>query len=333
MITQRARHENLFFLLFASPLLGEMLSGSAPPHEWLNPLGALIMVCFYGCGTILIREAKARWRLQWSVILLAVAYGIIEEGIMMQSFFNHNHEDLNKLSGYGMLFGIQWPWTIMLIIYHATISTLIPITMAECLWPKTRYKPLLGKLGLALAFLGFLLPTILVMIFIWSAQQRYAVPYVPNLALMLGSAGVVLILVWLAYRFRFGRIVSDRLPLWPPMLFAVSGLIIQLSNLLFPNIMAELKVDGKITALFQLVGVGMLIAFVKLQIFHNDATSKHMIFYVFGTVLAFILLTPLHELGNGMPGMLIVGFVFLLLLFFWTRYSLMNRSRVQFRKG
>ena len=91
----------------------------------------------------------------------------------------------------------------------------------------------------------------------------------------------------LAFRFRFDRIVSDRSPLWPPMLFAVSGLLIQLSNLLFPNIMAELKVDGRITALFQLVDVEMLI----------------------------------------------VEFVFLLLLFFWTGYSLMNQARVQIRKG
>ena len=33
----------------------------------------------YGCGTLLIREAKARWKLGWSVILLAIAYSIIEE--------------------------------------------------------------------------------------------------------------------------------------------------------------------------------------------------------------------------------------------------------------
>lgn len=134
-INLKTKIGNFLFLLSVPPLLGKLLSGSAPPLEWLNLAGALIMIFFYGFGTILIRESKAHWNLGWSVILLAIAYGIVEEGIMMQPFFNHNHGDLGKLAGYGMFFGIQWSWTIMLIIYHSTISTLIPITMAEFLWP------------------------------------------------------------------------------------------------------------------------------------------------------------------------------------------------------
>jgi len=144
----------LISLLFLPPALGELLSGSTPPLQFFNPISLLILVSLYGCGTLLIREAKARWKLQWSVILLAVAYSIIEEGIMVQSFFNPGWEDLGILSGYGMYFGVQWPWTIMLILFHATISTLIPIAIVDLLWPKYKDVPLLKKRGLILAFAG-----------------------------------------------------------------------------------------------------------------------------------------------------------------------------------
>ena len=100
------------------------MSGSAPPLEFFNPVFFLLLVLMYGCGTLLIREARARWRLQWSIIFLAIAYGIIEEGLMVKSFFNPDWQDIEKLSEYGELMGVQWVWTIMLTIYHATISTL-----------------------------------------------------------------------------------------------------------------------------------------------------------------------------------------------------------------
>ena len=96
----------ILLLFFLSPVLGELLSGSAPPLEFFNPFGFIIIVIFYGGSTLLIREAKAGWNLQWSVVLLVLAYGILEEGIIMQSFFNFNHADLGNLAHYGELYGI-----------------------------------------------------------------------------------------------------------------------------------------------------------------------------------------------------------------------------------
>jgi hypothetical protein len=115
----------IILLLFLSPAFGELLTGSTPPMELLNPFGILFLMLLYGCGTLLIREAKARWNLQWSIIFLAIAYGVFEEGTVVQSFFNTAHADLHNLSNYGMYLGTQWPWTIMVTLAHATVSTLI----------------------------------------------------------------------------------------------------------------------------------------------------------------------------------------------------------------
>ncbi|MCG7849162.1 MAG: hypothetical protein MIO93_08305 [ANME-2 cluster archaeon] len=94
-------------LLFLPPAIGELLSGSSPPLQFFNPLMLLMLVLLYGCGTLLIREAMVRWNLQWSVIFLAVAYGIVEEGLMVKSYFNPGWVDMGILSGYDMYFGVQ----------------------------------------------------------------------------------------------------------------------------------------------------------------------------------------------------------------------------------
>ena len=118
----------LITLLILATLMGELLSGSTPLLVFINPVLIFLLGLLYGCGTLLIREAKVRWKMQWSTIFLAMAYGIIEEGTVVQSFFNAGWTDLTVLSNYGLFLGVQWPWAIELTLFHATFSTLIPIT-------------------------------------------------------------------------------------------------------------------------------------------------------------------------------------------------------------
>src|SRR4051794_28338110 len=75
-------------LLLLSPLIGEYLLGSLPASMIaLLPL----MMAMYGAGAILIREAVRHTGGGWaSVVLLATAYGLFEEGFVTQSLFNPN---------------------------------------------------------------------------------------------------------------------------------------------------------------------------------------------------------------------------------------------------
>ena len=38
----------LLALILLSPVIAEMLSGSTPPIEWLNPIGVLFLIWLYG---------------------------------------------------------------------------------------------------------------------------------------------------------------------------------------------------------------------------------------------------------------------------------------------
>ena len=48
-------------LFFLAPMVGELLSGSAPPAEFFNPFTLLLLAALYGSGAVLIRELRVRW--------------------------------------------------------------------------------------------------------------------------------------------------------------------------------------------------------------------------------------------------------------------------------
>lgn len=321
----------ILLLLILPPMVGELLSGSTPPIPFFAG-GVFFLVLLYGCGTLLIREAKARWNVQWSVIFLAAAYGIVEEGTMVQSFFNVDHVDLNALSGYGMYFGVQWPWSIALTLYHATVSTLFPIVIVEYLFPQCK-GPLLRKRGTALCLAGLVFIILFwvvigVLLKEFPGYQNYSLSYTLNAA----TLGVVALLVWLAYAFRKSRVVA-RTHGFSPFAFGAFGFLIMALNLLLPNVLAAFA-PGVVTIAFQAVFVAGVLAFVVYQVYNENTTKRHIVSLVMGSLFFYILLTPLHELGgNGSSepttGMAFVGTSALVLLVLWRRRVLKKDKDAQ----
>jgi hypothetical protein len=330
-IDKRTKILTIVLLLLLPPITGELLSGSAPPLVFFNPLMILMLVLLYGCGALLIREMRARWNLQWSVIFLAVAYGIIEEGIMVKSFFNPGWVDLGALSGYDMFFGVQWPWTIELILYHATVSMLIPITIVGLLWPQYADTPLLKKRGTIFAITGLSLVTVLGMIFMGTREEDKMVPFYPNPLLWLGSVAAVALLIWLAYRYRNSRVSINTAFIFSPLGFGVIGFLFQAFNLFVPNILAGAEVPAPITLSVQLFEIVLVLLFTTYQIYNLNITRRHIVWLIFGSLLFFILLTPVQEFSPGRNpdptrGMIVVGIISLILLIIWTRAVLKNKG-------
>ncbi len=135
----------ILFLFILSPAIGELLSGSSPPLEFLNPVSFLILASLYGSGAILVRECARRWGKGWrSIVFLGAAYGIIEEGILVRSFFNPIWVDLGVLGTYGRWLGVNWVWAEWLTIYHAIFSITIPIVLVELYYPQHKAQPWLS---------------------------------------------------------------------------------------------------------------------------------------------------------------------------------------------
>lgn len=147
---KRGTRRAVYTLWFLAPFCGEMMSGSMPPLEWLlNPVAVLIIAMLYGSGALLIREFVRRWDKGWmSILLLGLAYGIYEEGMVVRSFFDPTWQDLDILAEYGRWLGVNWIWTFNLTLFHSVVSITIPILLVELMYPDLKNERWLTRRGM-----------------------------------------------------------------------------------------------------------------------------------------------------------------------------------------
>jgi hypothetical protein len=137
-------------LWLIAPVFGEVVSGSTPLDKFISPFSILILGMLYGSGALLIRELLVRWGKSWrALLLLGMAYGIYEEGLVVRSFFDPGWKDLGQLAFYGRAAGVNWVWTEYLIVFHALISIAASIVFVEILYPDRRLESWIGSRGLA----------------------------------------------------------------------------------------------------------------------------------------------------------------------------------------
>ncbi len=80
-------------------------------------------------------------------MLLGAAYGVLEEGLVVTSWFNPKWPDVVSLGAYGRLFETNWVWALGLTLYHMVVSITIPIILTEALFPRIADRPWLGRKG------------------------------------------------------------------------------------------------------------------------------------------------------------------------------------------
>jgi len=143
-------------LFFLAPYIAEFLLGNLP----ITLLVALVLLApFYGGGALLIREFVRRTGRGWpSIMLLGIAYGILEEAFATQSLFNPNYlgKNFHLLDpAYIPALGIGAWWTLFVLTLHTAWSICTSIALAEALVPDRRTTPWLGNIGLAIVALVF----------------------------------------------------------------------------------------------------------------------------------------------------------------------------------
>ncbi len=144
-------------LWIVAPIFGELFSGSSPLNEYINPVTFLTLGLLYGSGAIICRELVIRWNKGWvSLLLLGFAYGIYEEGLLVQSFFDPAWMDLGVLATYGRVAGVNWVWTEHLTIFHALISILASVAFVEILYPQRRRESWVHGFWWVVNWIGFI---------------------------------------------------------------------------------------------------------------------------------------------------------------------------------
>ena len=179
-------------LFFLAPLVGEFLLGNLP----ITFLAALMLLApLYGGGAILIRETARRFDFTWTgIVILGLAYGVIEETFVTQSLFNPNYIGLRLLDyGYIPALGMSAWWTVFVLSLHTIWSTAVPIAMMETLSVRQRRTPWLGRVGLVITTVLFLAGCAILMRF------EYKKGFIASPAQFIGSAVAVGGLIALAF--------------------------------------------------------------------------------------------------------------------------------------
>ncbi|HEU5079115.1 MAG TPA: hypothetical protein VFT72_07870 [Opitutaceae bacterium] len=185
-----------FVLFFMSPFVAEFLLGNISISAMA---GILFMGPLYGGGAILIREFARRHGRGWpTIVLLALAYGLVEEGIVIQTLFNPNYLGFHLLAeAYVPSLGIGGWWTPFVLTLHTVWSISVPIAVTEALFAERRKTPWLGKIGLGVATLLFLAGAFMI-----HFGTHHQDPFVASPMQLIGVAVLVVLFVAAAFRWK-----------------------------------------------------------------------------------------------------------------------------------
>ncbi|WP_231444689.1 hypothetical protein [Brevibacterium zhoupengii] len=139
-MTQRSNNKKAAWLLvILTPLIAELALGSTPiTFAWL----VILWVPVYGAGVLLIRELTVRMGRGWpSLVLLGVAYELLEDGIGLQALTSPHLYDAAQ---WGLrIFGFNVPYWEANALYHVVFTVLIPIALVDLIFPAHRRRPYL----------------------------------------------------------------------------------------------------------------------------------------------------------------------------------------------
>lgn len=162
-------------LFVLSPFVAEFLLGTIGIDQVVT---GLVLAPLYGGGALLVREAGRRMRGGWpAILLLAFAYAVVEEGLVVQTLFNPGYLGLGLLrEGYVPWLGMGAWWTVFVLTLHTVWSMAVPIALAEALAPSRAREPWLGGVGIAVSAVLFLLGAGLTAAITHGQQQFIASP-------------------------------------------------------------------------------------------------------------------------------------------------------------
>jgi len=206
------RAHPILCLAILTPGIPEYLSTSSPVLNLVaNPfwffLGLAINVGQYTAGALLVREALLRWKKGWAtLVLLALAYGITEEGLGDNTLFNSNQGAEGVLGSFGRFAGVNWVWSTGVLAFHVIYSIGLPIVLLGLALPATKGRSLVGRRGLTVAFTTLTMSTALELAIVLGSFHFWM-----GWPLFFGCLGAIAVLVFAAYRLpgNFARPATD----------------------------------------------------------------------------------------------------------------------------
>ena len=166
----------VFTLIFLAPFIAEVLSGATRLSVLLASVPKLMML---GCGALIIRELVRRWGGGWtSVLMLGLALSVFDECVVEQT-------SLAPLPwpavspDYGRVYRVNWIYFLYMLGYESVWVVVVPIQVAELIFPEWREMAWLRTGGLITNVIVFLLGA-RVAWYVWMKYLRPVVFHAPD---------------------------------------------------------------------------------------------------------------------------------------------------------
>jgi len=325
----------LLFLLFLTPGIPEYLSASSQLTLLvISPLlffGLLLAnLGLYGSGVILIREAMIRWKKGWaSVFLLGVAYGIVEEGLALWTLFNPLAQPVGVLGFYGHWLGVNWVWTVGLLIFHSFYSIGLPIFLFGLVFPEMKSKSLVSGTGVTFSILGLIIDCFALFVLESVIYQ----PYNPGGGLMLFSGIVITILVVAARKLPGDFLKTKQSePDWGPRKFAIVGALLFPATLLTGGIAAGASIPPIIPMILDII-FAILILTRAFKSMGSTNNQEQKVGFGIGLLFPIVVFGFIASIGIGNVLIVVADLLFVLfsrrLWRKWHQCTLINSSAIQ----
>lgn len=162
-------------LLILSPLVAEVLPGAT---RFSSIFVFPVEMCVWGGGAVMIRGAVRRWSLGWlNLVLLALALATAEECLIQQTSLAPLVVQLKGV-GYARAYGVNYVYLLWALVYEAVWVVVVPVSLAELVFPDRRKETWLSKAGFAVVAAFFLLGCFLAW-FSWTQIARTKVFHLP----------------------------------------------------------------------------------------------------------------------------------------------------------
>jgi hypothetical protein len=251
------------------------------------------------------------------------AYGLLEEGLVVNSLLNPLWPDVIFLHGAARAAGVNWIWTVAFMGYHAVISISIPIVVTEAIYPDLADRPWLGRLGVwMMGVILFLASLTGLLLFGFLAFRKLGYSHPSTSWFLILALATAMVVIALRLKPRTARAAASAVPgLWRLRLGAFA--------LMTAWFAAVYVVPGKapfgLIPVLAIAGVECLAAFAVWRWSARAGWhAPQRLALASGAVAFFIALDPViefgaHPAGKGVTGLTLVGLLTLALLVWLAR--------------
>lgn len=189
-----------YILLLLAPAIPELLTGSTPYYDFINPLFLVLLIIIYGFPVVLIREYSVRFHLNYNdIMFLGIIVGFLIEGLAVNTFYDPRVERIGNFAIYCRIYGINLCWSIYLTFFHSIFSVLIPIVFVESLYPGINSKEFINTRFYKYMIIAVIFVTILFNL----AKETYNPPIYYQLILLI----ITITYLYIIHRIYTGKSV------------------------------------------------------------------------------------------------------------------------------